>query len=113
MLFNIYVHNPKENTRGKCVQYADDTNAYQSFKPELLEENVQRINEDVNNFIVLRIIFSYHLSWNALIKHILSLSYSSLREISKLKRFTPYHTRKKLAEALILSRTDYGNGSIS
>jgi len=42
ILFNIYVHDINKNTRG---------NAYQSFKPEFLDENVQRINEDFNNII--------------------------------------------------------------
>ena len=43
ILFNIYVNDLNESTSGNCMQYADDTNAYQSFKPDLLEINVQRI----------------------------------------------------------------------
>ena len=33
----------------------------------------------------------------------------SLKSLRDLKRFTPYHTRKNFAEALVLSKLDYAN----
>ena len=51
VLFNIYVHDLNENTRGSCMQYADDTNIYESFKPDQLNQRVQLINEDLNKVV--------------------------------------------------------------
>ena len=162
VLFNIYVHDLNENVRGSCMQYADDTSIYESFKPDELNHHVQAINEDLNkvvkwsndsnlvfnagktktvlfgtnrmlkarnlehpgtyelisngkkieranNYKILGIIFDHDLSWNLHINHIISCSYSSLRLLARIKRFTPYHVRKQLAETLVLNRIDYGN----
>ena len=37
------------------------------------------------------------------------MSYGTLRALRNFGRFTPYHVRKSLAEALILSRLNYGS----
>lgn len=162
ILFNIYVHDLNDNITGSCMQYADDTNIYDSFKPDHLDENVARMNQDLNrvaewsgssnlifnakktktilfgtnqmlrrrnlnnpnlyqishrghtidrtfDFKILGITFAHDLSWNQHISRATSASFAQLRVLSMLKRFTPYHTRKQLSEALVLSRIDYGN----
>ena len=162
VLFNIYVHDLSENTNGSCMQYADDTSIYESFKPKEMNQYVERINEDLNkivewssssnlifntgktktvlfasrqlakahnlsdpslyeiksmgkkiertnNYKILGMIFNQDLSWNLHINQVLSNTYSCLRMLSKIKRFTPYYVRKQLAETLVLSRIDYGN----
>ena len=144
------------------MQYSYNTNIYESFKADQLNQRVQLINEDLNKVVewsnnsnlvfnagktktvlfgtkkmlksrnllspstyeihsngkkieradsykILGIIFNYDLSWNLHINHVISTSYSSLRLLSKIKRFTPYNVRKQLAETLVLSRIDYGN----
>ena len=162
VLFNIYVHDLNENTSGSCVQYADDTSIYESFKPREINHYVEKINNDLNKVVewsnesnlifnagktktvlfatrqlakihnlndphlyeinsmgktieransykILGIIFDHDLSWNLHINHVISKCYSCLRILAKIKRFTPYHVRKNLAESLVLSRIDYGN----
>ena len=38
----------------------------------------------------------------------LTEGYSTLRTLKKIKRLTPFHVQKMLAESLILSRINYG-----
>ena len=162
VLFNIYVHDLNENTSGSCVQYADDTSIYESFKPREINHYVEKINNDLNKVVewsnesnlifnagktktvlfatrqlakihnlndphlyetnsmdktieransykILGIIFDHDLSSNLHINHVISKCYSCLRTLAKIKRFTPYHVGKNLAESLVLSRIDYGN----
>ena len=57
---------------------------------------------------VLGIILHENLDWNDHISCILTNGYSTLRTLRKIKRLTPYHVRKSLAECLILSKINYG-----
>ena len=47
------------------------------------------------------------MTWNEHITQLISSCYSALSVIRKLKNIAPYHTRKQLAETLILSKIDY------
>ncbi|CAB3992479.1 Hypothetical predicted protein [Paramuricea clavata] len=58
---------------------------------------------------VLGMLFQQNLMWNNQITELLSSCYGSISVLKKIKRFTPYHIRKQLAEALILSKLDYCN----
>ena len=40
---------------------------------------------------------------------ITSKAYGSLKTLTLIKRFLPYHLRKQLAESLVLSQLDYGD----
>ena len=50
-----------------------------------------------------------HLTWENHLKHVLSSCYSKLSVLRKLKNFTPFRSRKTLAESLILSKIDFND----
>ena len=50
-----------------------------------------------------------HLTWEEHVANVIKSSYDTLRSIKLLKRYTPYKLGKTLAEALILSKIDYGS----
>ena len=50
-----------------------------------------------------------HLTWKEHVANVIMSSYDTLRSLKLLKRYTPYKLRKTLAEALILSKIDYGS----
>ena len=64
--------------------------------------------EMVSNWKVLGMIFQEHLSWEKHIDQLICSCYKKLF-VKKMKRFAPQKTRKHLAEALIISKIDYGN----
>ena len=53
------------------------------------------------------ITFDCNLPWNEQINIITKSTYGMLRVLKSFKRFTPFTTRKYLAESLILSRINY------
>ena len=57
---------------------------------------------------VLGIKFHQNSSWNDQITTLIAAGYSTLRTLKKIKRLTPFHVRKILAESLILWRINYG-----
>ena len=65
--------------------------------------------EKVDNWKVLGMIFQENLSWEKRIDQILCTCYKKLFVLKKIKRFAPQKIRKHLAEALIISKIDYGN----
>ena len=48
-----------------------------------------------------------NLKWNDHVKDVANASYGVLRTLRKLKHFTDFNLRKRLAELLMLSRLDY------
>ena len=65
--------------------------------------------EKVNNFKVLGIRFNEHLDWTEHINSIARCCYATLRTLKLFKNIASYYQRKTLAEALILSKINYGN----
>ena len=65
--------------------------------------------EHVSNFKLLGITFNENLKWNAHVKRATASAYGSLKTLTCLKKFLSFSQRKQLAEALVLSRLDYGN----
>ena len=65
--------------------------------------------EQKRNAKLLGILFDENLSWNDQINRLIKSSHGTLRALRKFGRFTPYHVRKSLAEALILSKLNYGS----
>ena len=57
---------------------------------------------------VLEIKFYPDSSWEDQTTALIAEGYSTLRTLKKIKRLTPFHVRKMLAESLILSRVNYG-----
>ena len=58
---------------------------------------------------ILGIKIEQHLTWEENVINVIKSSYhTTLRPLKLLKRYTPYKLRKTLAEALILSKIDYG-----
>ena len=68
-----------------------------------------KIIERVKEFKLLGITFSQDMKWNAHVNLATSKAYGTLKTLSKIKRFMPYHIRKQLAEMLVLKRLDYGD----
>ena len=65
--------------------------------------------ERVSNFKLLGVTFNENLKWNKHVKKATASAYGSLKTLTRLRRFLPFSQRKQLAEALVLSRLDYGN----
>ena len=65
--------------------------------------------ERVSSWKVLGMLFQQNLLWNNHITELTSSCYGVLAVLRKLKRFTPFHIRKQLAAALVLSKLDYCN----
>ena len=63
--------------------------------------------EQVKSWKVLGVWFDEKLSWSVHFKETLISCYRKLSVLKRLKRFTPFHVRKQLAESLILSVVDY------
>ena len=65
--------------------------------------------ERVSDYKLLGVIFNEHLDWTNHFQNVTKACYTKLAQLRKIKRFTPYHIRKQLAESLILSKLDYCN----
>ena len=65
--------------------------------------------EQKDSVKLLGILFDQHLTWNEQVNSIIKSSYGTLRALRKFGRFTPLRVRKSLAEALILSKLNYGS----
>ena len=57
--------------------------------------------------------FADNLTWNNHIKKATTKAYGTLKSLSLIKRYLPYRLRRQLAEALVLSKLDYGNAVFS
>ena len=71
-------------------------------------ESESRI-ERKDNIKILGVKVDQHLSLEEHVANVIKSSYDTLRSLKLLKRYAPYKLRKTLAEALILSRIDYGS----
>ena len=65
--------------------------------------------EKVDNWNFLGMIFQVNLYWEKHIDELICSCYKKLFALKKIKRSAPQKTRKHLAEALIISKIDYGN----
>ena len=73
----------------------------------------RKLIERVQSFKLLGVTFNEDLTWNNHVKNITASAYGTLKSLSLLKRYLPYHLRKQLAETLVLSKLDYGNATIN
>ena len=65
--------------------------------------------EQKQNVKLLGVLFDENLTWNDQVNRIIKSSYGTLCALRKFGRFTPFHVRKSIAEALILSKLNYGS----
>ena len=65
--------------------------------------------EKVGNWKVLGMIFQENLSWEKHTDQLICSCCKKLFVLKKIKRFAPQKPRKHLAEALVISKIDYGN----
>ncbi|XP_057310275.1 uncharacterized protein LOC130648252 [Hydractinia symbiolongicarpus] len=65
--------------------------------------------ERVSSLKILGITFDEQMTWSTHVNNIIRSSYATISTLKRLKRLAPFHVRKNLAEALILSKIDYGN----
>ena len=64
--------------------------------------------ERVHSMKLLGVTFSENLTWNVHVQNVTTAAYNTLRTLRKLKRLTDFALRKQLAEALVLSKINYG-----
>ena len=65
--------------------------------------------EKVGGWNILGMIFQGNFSWEKRIGQLICSCYKKLFVLKRIKRLSPQKTRKHLAEALIISKIDYGN----
>ena len=71
----------------------------------LANKTLERVSETK----LLGIHFDEHLAWNKHIKTVISLCHHTLSTFRKLKNFTTFKLRKRLAESLILSKINFND----
>ena len=79
-------------------------------------DNDNTFNIDIDNknlerkttWKVLGIHLNQHLDWKEQISSVIASGYATLRTLRRIKRLTPFHVRKSLAECLVLSKINYG-----
>ena len=69
----------------------------------------EKVLKEVVDPCLLGLKLDRNLKWDNHIRYVLSSCYGKLTVLRKLKNFTPFHLRKHLAEALILSRIDFND----
>ena len=69
--------------------------------------------ERVTKYKLLGVTFDQDMTWNEHITQLISSCHSALSVIRKLQHIASYHTRKQVAETLILSKIDYCNSIYS
>ena len=63
--------------------------------------------ERVKSWKILGVHFDEHLLWSVHIDQFITSSYAKLKQIQKMRRYSPFKIRKNMAEALILMKIDY------
>ena len=64
--------------------------------------------ERVSSWKILGLTFDENLSWRKHVDETISAAYGTLQALRRIRRITPYHVRKCLAESLVLSKLDFG-----
>ena len=75
----------------------------QTTQLEISNRQLERVSETKLPGVKLQ----ENLKWNDHVKDVANASYGVLRTLHKLKYFTNFNLRKRLAELLVLSRLDY------
>ncbi len=65
--------------------------------------------ERLSSTRLLGVQLDQNLPWREHIMNLLSSCYATLSVLRKLKKFAPFHIRKRLVESLVLSKLDYCN----
>ena len=76
---------------------------HQITQLEISNRQLERVSETK----LLGVKLQENLKWNDHVKDVANASYGVLRTLRKLKHFTDFNLRKRLAELLVLSRLDY------
>ena len=101
------------STKTKSMLFATKQMARRHNFNFVIKSNNDKPIERVSSFKLLGVTFSEDLSWNNHVKNITAKAYGTLKSLSLIKRYLPYHLRKQLAETLVLSKLDYGNAVIN
>ena len=79
-------------------------------KPDLFKITINNGSiERVSNWKVLGVMFDENLTWDCQLNVLIKSCFGKLAVLRKLKRYTSFINRKRLAESLILSKLDYCN----
>ena len=84
--------------------------SFQSYSVVLNRNEAENRIERKGSMKILGMKVDQHLTREKHVANVIkSSSYDTLQSLKLLKRYTPYKLRKTLAEALILSKIDYGS----
>ena len=75
----------------------------QTTQLEISNRQLERVSETK----LLGVKLQENLKWNDHVKDVANASYGVLRTLRRLKHFTNFNLRKRLAQLLVLSRLDY------
>ena len=84
------------------IHHLDDPTIFNIYCNNTLLERVQHCR-------ILGITFDQHLDWSCHVKNVIHSCYVTISTLKKMSRTAPFKIRKNLAQALILSKLDYGN----
>ena len=96
------------NSKLKFVIFWKKRMAFPTDRGFLIRSNGKSIKQE-ENIKLLGITIDQNLTWTDQINNLVKTLYSKLQVLKRFKRFTPYKTKKTLAESLILSKLNYCN----
>ena len=112
---SAYSHLALNSTKTKWMllstRQVPQVNSLQDYATDIRCNGVSL--ERVTKYKLLWVTFDHHMTWHEHITMLISSCYSALSVIWKLQNIALYHTRKQLAETLILSKIDYCNSVFS
>ena len=104
---NLVFNEKKTKSMYFCSNHIQRTHNFTKEQFQISCEG--KIIEQVDEMKVLGIIFDKQLTWKPHISKVIQDCFSTLRTMKLLRRLLPFHVRKQLASALVLSKLDYGN----
>ena len=106
---NLAFNNGKTKYMLFSTKQLDIRNNLSSHDQDLLIGDTSMSLKRTAEHKILGIHFDQHLSWNKQVNELLRSCYSTLATLKKLRRLAPYHIRKNLVEAFVITKLDYCN----
>ena len=112
LTLKILIHGPKNNglvfNNDKLLSVLFTSTRTVYYRNYLMKSNRKSIKQKPTAKLV-GITFDSNVTWKEQVNILTDSTYGLLRVLKTLKRFTPFPTRKFLAESLVLSRINYYN----
>ena len=94
------------NTKLQFIIFWKRRTTFPTDRSFLIKTNGKSIKQE-DDVKLLGITLDHNLEWNTQINNLTKSLYGTLQTLKRFKRFTPYATRKTLAESLVLSKLNY------